>query len=112
MSKRIGAANIRLKRAYQSPAEGDGARILIDRLWPRGMTKKSSAINELLKDVAPSNELRQWFGHVPLAGRNSGAAMLANFVGTLNISAGSENWPVKVLSPSCTQHMMKFTMMP
>jgi uncharacterized protein YeaO (DUF488 family) len=65
MSKRIRAANIRLKRAYQSPAEDDGARILIDRLWPRGMTKKSAAINEWLKDVAPSTELRQWFGHDP-----------------------------------------------
>src|SRR5437764_109414 len=65
MSKSIAAANIRLKRAYEPPARGDGARILIDRLWPRGVTKKSAAIEEWLKDIAPSTALRQWFGHDP-----------------------------------------------
>lgn len=65
MSKSITAANVRLKRAYEPPARGDGARILIDRLWPRGMTKKSAAIDEWLKDIAPSTALRQWFGHDP-----------------------------------------------
>ena len=65
MSKRITAANVRLKRAYEPPARGDGPRILIDRLWPRGMTKKSAAIDEWLKEIAPSTALRQWFGHDP-----------------------------------------------
>ena len=65
MSKRITAANVQLKRAYEPPARGDGTRILIDRLWPRGMTKKSAAIDEWFKDVAPSTALRQWFGHDP-----------------------------------------------
>ncbi len=65
MSKSITAANVRLKRAYEPPASGDGARILIDRLWPRGMTKKAAAIDEWFKDIAPSTALRQWFGHDP-----------------------------------------------
>ncbi len=65
MSKSITAANVRLKRAYEPPASEDGARILIDRLWPRGMTKKAAAIDEWFKDIAPSTALRQWFGHDP-----------------------------------------------
>ena len=65
MSKSITAANVQLKRAYEPPARSDGARILIDRLWPRGVTKKSAAIDEWIKDVAPSTALRQWFGHDP-----------------------------------------------
>lgn len=65
MSKRIAAANVQLKRAYERPAPRDGTRILIDRLWPRGMTKKSAAIDEWFKDIAPSTALRQWFGHDP-----------------------------------------------
>jgi uncharacterized protein YeaO (DUF488 family) len=65
MTKSIAAANIRLKRAYEPPARGDGARILIDRLWPRGMTKEKAAIDDWFKDIAPSTALRQWFGHDP-----------------------------------------------
>jgi uncharacterized protein YeaO (DUF488 family) len=65
MSKRIAAANVQLKRAYERPAPRDGTRILIDRLWPRGMTKKSAAIDEWFKDIAPSTALRRWFGHDP-----------------------------------------------
>ena len=65
MSNSIAAANVRLKRAYQPPARDDGTRILIDRLWPRGVTKQSAAIDEWFKDIAPSTALRQWFGHDP-----------------------------------------------
>jgi uncharacterized protein YeaO (DUF488 family) len=65
MSKGIHAAGIQLKRAYEPPTRDDGVRILIDRLWPRGMTKESAAIDEWFKDVAPNTELRQWFGHDP-----------------------------------------------
>ena len=65
MSESITAANVRLKRAYEPSARGDGTRILIDRLWPRGMTKKAVAIDEWFKDIAPSTALRQWFGHDP-----------------------------------------------
>ena len=65
MSKSITAAGVQLKRAYERPAGGDGVRILIDRLWPRGLTKESAAIDYWFKDIAPSTALRQWFGHDP-----------------------------------------------
>jgi uncharacterized protein YeaO (DUF488 family) len=56
---------IRLKRVYEPPSRTDGARILVDRLWPRGLTKERAAVTLWLKDVAPSTELRKWFGHAP-----------------------------------------------
>ena len=56
---------ILLKRAYESPEPGDGLRILVDRLWPRGAAKESAQIDLWLKEVAPSTALRQWFGHDP-----------------------------------------------
>ena len=55
--------NVMLKRAYDLPAETDGERILVDRLWPRGLAKIKARIDLWLKDIAPSTELRQWFGH-------------------------------------------------
>jgi uncharacterized protein YeaO (DUF488 family) len=55
--------DIRLKRAYESPAASDGTRVLIDRLWPRGVTKEIAAIDHWVRDIAPSTELRRWFGH-------------------------------------------------
>ncbi len=63
MSGRIPTANIRLKRAYDPPAKDDGKRILVDRLWPRGVKKENAALDQWLKDIAPSDELRQWFNH-------------------------------------------------
>lgn len=54
---------IRIKRTYDPPARGDGRRILVERLWPRGMKKDELDMDAWLKDVAPSTELRQWFGH-------------------------------------------------
>src|SRR5215831_8639259 len=65
MSSRISADHIRLKRAYEPPAFDDGIRILIDRLWPRGVKKTDAAIDEWMKEIAPSNALRKWFGHDP-----------------------------------------------
>jgi uncharacterized protein YeaO (DUF488 family) len=56
---------IHLKRAYEEPAPADGERILVERLWPRGVTKERAAVDLWLKDVAPSPELRKWFGHDP-----------------------------------------------
>ena len=56
---------IRLKRVYEKPTRMDGSRILVDRLWPRGLTKERAAVTLWLKDVAPSTELRKWFGHAP-----------------------------------------------
>lgn len=65
MSGKIVAANVKLKRAYQPAAAEDGTRILIDRLWPRGVKKTDAAIDQWPKELAPSTELRQWFGHDP-----------------------------------------------
>ena len=57
--------NIRIKRAYEEPDAEDGTRILVDRLWPRGLTKEKAGIGLWLKNVAPSTELRKWFAHDP-----------------------------------------------
>lgn len=65
MSNKIAAASVKLKRAYEPPARGDGTRILIDRLWPRGVSKANAAIDEWIKELAPSTRLRKWFGHDP-----------------------------------------------
>lgn len=56
---------IKLKRAYQAAEESDGMRVLVDRLWPRGVTKQAAAIDWWAKELSPSTELRRWFGHVP-----------------------------------------------
>jgi uncharacterized protein YeaO (DUF488 family) len=57
--------NVRLKRAYESPSADDGTRVLIDRLWPRGVKKTDAAIDHWMRELAPSTELRKWFGHDP-----------------------------------------------
>ncbi len=56
---------IRLKRAYEAPAKSDGERILVERLWPRGVTKERAAIDSWMKEVAPSPALRKWYAHDP-----------------------------------------------
>jgi uncharacterized protein YeaO (DUF488 family) len=65
MKGRVPAKNVRLKRAYEEPVAADGARVLVDRLWPRGVKKAAAAIDLWAKDLAPSTELRKWFGHDP-----------------------------------------------
>ncbi len=57
--------NVRVKRIYEKPEPTDGYRMLVDRLWPRGLGKEAAAIDEWNKDIAPSAALRQWFGHRP-----------------------------------------------
>ena len=57
--------NIQIKRVYEKPDASDGFRILVDRLWPRGLTKEKAAADLWLKDIAPSTELRKWFNHDP-----------------------------------------------
>jgi uncharacterized protein YeaO (DUF488 family) len=57
--------DVKLKRVYDPPAPDDGVRILVDRLWPRGMTKEAAALAEWLRDAAPSTTLRKWFAHDP-----------------------------------------------
>ena len=56
---------IRLRRAYDPPDPGDGYRVLVDRVWPRGVSKAELAIEAWRKDLAPSTDLRRWFGHEP-----------------------------------------------
>jgi len=58
-------AKLRTKRVYEPASADDGQRILVDRIWPRGLSKKDAAVDEWLKDVAPSTGLRKWFGHDP-----------------------------------------------
>ena len=54
-----------IKRIYDPPATGDGRRVLVDRLWPRGISRDRARIDEWLKEIAPSDQLRTWFGHDP-----------------------------------------------
>jgi uncharacterized protein YeaO (DUF488 family) len=56
---------IQIKRVYEPHLEEDGCRVLVDRLWPRGLKKEGAAVDEWAKELAPSNELRKWFGHDP-----------------------------------------------
>ncbi len=57
--------SLHIKRIYEKSSEGDGQRVLVDRLWPRGLDKASAAIDLWLKDIAPSSQLRRWFAHDP-----------------------------------------------
>ncbi|ANT50496.1 DUF488 domain-containing protein [Mesorhizobium amorphae] len=59
------AFDIAVKRVYEPAQPGDGQRVLVDRIWPRGVAKKDAALTLWMKDVAPSDELRKWFGHEP-----------------------------------------------
>lgn len=59
------AETIKLKRVYAAKVDADGARLLVDRIWPRGLSKERAALTAWLKDVAPSTELRHWFNHEP-----------------------------------------------
>lgn len=56
---------IKIKRIYEDPSKNDGYRILIDRVWPRGVSKENAKLDDWMKDIAPSNELRKWFDHDP-----------------------------------------------
>jgi uncharacterized protein YeaO (DUF488 family) len=97
---------INLKRAYLPPAPDDGFRVLMERLWPRGLKKEALALDLWLKDIAPSPELRRWFGHDPakweefcrrywaeLAGRPATVALLREKVreGRVTLVYGSRD---------------------
>jgi uncharacterized protein YeaO (DUF488 family) len=56
---------ITVKRVYAPPSDADGLRILVDRLWPRGLTKDAARLDAWMRDLAPSNDLRRWYGHDP-----------------------------------------------
>lgn len=57
--------SLRVRRVYDPPAADDGCRVLVDRLWPRGLAREAAGIDHWLRELAPSNELRQWFAHDP-----------------------------------------------
>jgi uncharacterized protein YeaO (DUF488 family) len=59
------AGRVQVRRVYEEPEQGDGTRVLVDRLWPRGLSKVKAALDEWCKNVAPSDELRKWYGHDP-----------------------------------------------
>jgi uncharacterized protein YeaO (DUF488 family) len=61
----VTAANVRVKRVYEAPSPDDGFRVLVDRLWPRGLRKDAAHLDDWAKDVAPSAALRTWYGHDP-----------------------------------------------
>jgi uncharacterized protein YeaO (DUF488 family) len=61
----MAATQVRVRRAYEDPEPADGTRVLVDRLWPRGLSKARAALDDWCKDVAPSPELRTWYGHDP-----------------------------------------------
>ena len=61
----MAAAQVRVRRAYEEPEPSDGVRVLVDRIWPRGLSKARAALDDWCKDVAPSTELRQWYSHDP-----------------------------------------------
>jgi uncharacterized protein YeaO (DUF488 family) len=61
----MAAAQVRIRRAYDEPEQADGTRVLVDRLWPRGLSKARAALDEWCKNVAPSGELRTWYSHDP-----------------------------------------------
>ncbi|MGE0630440.1 MAG: DUF488 domain-containing protein [Hyphomicrobiaceae bacterium] len=65
MRRKVPTKNVHLKRAYDTPEAADGTRILVDRLWPRGVKKDVAKIDLWAKDLSPSTQLRQWFGHDP-----------------------------------------------
>jgi uncharacterized protein YeaO (DUF488 family) len=56
---------LRIKRAYEKPVAGDGVRVLVDGLWPRGLSREDLRLNAWMREIAPSKELRQWYGHDP-----------------------------------------------
>lgn len=62
MTKKL---NVRVSRVYETPSREDGTRVLVDRIWPRGLSKEKAALDEWCKDVAPSTELRKWYAHDP-----------------------------------------------
>jgi uncharacterized protein YeaO (DUF488 family) len=61
----VGARRIAIKRVYDQPAKADGFRVLVDRVWPRGVSKEKAAVDLWMKEIGPSTGLRKWFGHKP-----------------------------------------------
>jgi len=89
----MNAGSLLLKRAYEPAADADGLRVLVDRLWPRGLDKKHAAIDEWLKDVAPTPGLRKWFGHDPDRWQEFRRRYLAELADNRAIDGLRKLWP-------------------
>ena len=92
MSARVSAANVKLKRAYEPPSAEDGTRVLVDRLWPRGVSKQKASLDRWMKEIAPSTELRKWFAHDPKRWEQFRAATPKRFASTLICLPSSGLW--------------------
>lgn len=86
---------VRLKRVYQQPEADDGLRVLVDRLWPRGIRKADAGVDLWLKDIAPSDELRRWFGHDP--------SRWAEFQQRYRVELGTKAVPLRTLEDAVRQ---------
>ncbi len=84
MVKKTSTNHVKLKRAYEHALPEDGTRILVDRLWPRGLSKKAAAIDHWFKDIAPSTELRKWFGHDPARWDENRLDLLRDALGSVS----------------------------
>ncbi len=101
---------IKLKRAYEPAAAADGFRVLVERLWPWGVSKAEAALDLWLKEVAPSPGLRQWFSHDPENGENFAGATGLNWPSEETPSGCLKPGPEKAISPWFTAPAMKSTM--
>jgi uncharacterized protein YeaO (DUF488 family) len=89
-------AMVKVKRVYEPPSRADGLRVLVDRLWPRGLTKERAAVKLWLKELAPSTELRKWFGHDPAKWRQ--------FQARYRKELGENNDTLKLLRKESKEH--------
>ena len=102
----VSKATVRVGRVYDEPTAADGRRILVDRLWPRGLTKVKAGLDEWCKQVAPSTELRTWYGHDPDRFAEFGRRYRAELAGAeqaaalAHLRAVAERGPVLLLTAS------------
>ena len=84
------AARVQVRRVYDPPEPGDGQRVLVDRLWPRGLSKERARFDDWCKEIAPSTELRKWYGHDPDRYAESPAAIAPSSA----IQCAPLRWPI------------------
>ncbi len=109
---KILARNVQLKRAYEPSAAGDGTRILVDRLWPRGVKKADAAIDHWAKELSPSTRLRKWFGHDPARWQEFADATPQRRTSISMSSKRFVTWRGKARSRSYSLLMTRLTMTP
>jgi uncharacterized protein YeaO (DUF488 family) len=102
------ALDVRIRRIYEDPSPGDGHRVLIDRLWPRGVSRERARIDEWARELAPSDELRRWFAHEPAkfeAFRDRYRGELADQRDRLlELARRAESGPVTIVYAARDQH--------